>query len=600
MKLKRKNVLLIGGGITGITIFFFLVTYIINNQYRNLIPEVPHSASISMAVQEQLNEAYKKAYRKPSAQNLGELGMAFHSSANYNQAGRCYQLAIKRDKSDWKWSYYLGYLHMELGESNKVIEYFNQVLELNPDAYLAWYYLGEAYRNIRENDLAEKAFSKIANITRSSGGNKTSSDHQSLSIYGLFQLSRMYEQTGRLDLAEETIIKLLRQNDLYGPAYRVLGNIYHKRGDATLGDEYNIRANDLLPFSPPVDPLIDKLSLISRSELYLLKQIDEKVNASDFDFALKLVKQGMKYLPDNKHLLSKAIGVFLAKNMNHEAIELTDKHKSYFIDDFAELSTVGNHFFQHGLCTEAIKYWERALELESQYVDIFKNKALCYWRNGDIQKTEDVLTEAAEKNKNNPEKLADIVFAFLQFRNIDKANNYLRKLQQLPGNNPKIQKINGMIAEYNGDFIKAISNHKASFKNSPQDDETIHYLSELLRNNGMWKEYIEFLKEALNHNPNNPDLLEKLSAVLINCPDNSLRNYDEGIKFSIRAFTHSKSSSNVVLSSGKNLAFALATKGDKQNALNILERTMNIGQNVGAPENLKQELNQLRQAIQNL
>jgi tetratricopeptide (TPR) repeat protein len=175
---------------------------------------------------------------------------------------------------------------------------------------------------------------------------KPASNHQSLSIYGLFQLSRIYEETGRLDLAEETIIKLLRQNDLYGPAYRVLGNIYHKRGDATLGDEYNIRANDLLPFSPPVDTLIDKLALISRSELYLLKKIDEKVNASDFDFALKLVKQGMKYLPDNKHFLSKAIGVFLAKNMNQEAIELTEKHKSYFKDDYPELSVVGNHFYQ--------------------------------------------------------------------------------------------------------------------------------------------------------------------------------------------------------------------------------------------------------------
>jgi predicted PurR-regulated permease PerM len=79
--------LLIGGGVIGFTILFFLVTYIINNQYRNLIPEIPHSANISMAVQEQLNEAYQKAYRKPSAQNLGELGMAFHSSANYNHAG---------------------------------------------------------------------------------------------------------------------------------------------------------------------------------------------------------------------------------------------------------------------------------------------------------------------------------------------------------------------------------------------------------------------------------------------------------------------------------------------------------------------------------
>jgi len=68
---------------------------VINNQYRNEIPKIPDSTNLSKAVEAQISEAYKIARRKPSSENLGELGMVYHSSANYNQAAQCYQLAIK-------------------------------------------------------------------------------------------------------------------------------------------------------------------------------------------------------------------------------------------------------------------------------------------------------------------------------------------------------------------------------------------------------------------------------------------------------------------------------------------------------------------------
>jgi tetratricopeptide (TPR) repeat protein len=148
--------------------------------------------------------------------------------------------------------------------------------------------------------------------------------------------------------------------------------------------------------------------------------------------------------------------------------------------------------------------------------------------------------------------------------------------------------------------MEAISKYESSFKGNPKDDETMHFLGELLVYNGMWNQYIEFLKEALKHNPNDPGLLEKLSTVLVNCPDESLRNFDDGIKYSIRAFTNKDSSLSVVLSSGKNLAIALVTKGDKQNALSIIEKTINISRRTNVSEDIKQELNQLYRAIQKL
>lgn len=78
------------------TLVIFLILSVINYQNGNNIPEISDSAVLSVTVEEQISEAFKKARRKPTAQNLGELGLAYHSSANYNQAVLCFKLAIEK------------------------------------------------------------------------------------------------------------------------------------------------------------------------------------------------------------------------------------------------------------------------------------------------------------------------------------------------------------------------------------------------------------------------------------------------------------------------------------------------------------------------
>ena len=209
MNKKRKNILIAGGGIIGLTLVIFLYLNITNNHFRNRIPEMPDSSLLSLAVEEQISEASEKAHRNPSANNLGNLGMVFHSSANYSQAAQCYQLAIEKSNSDWKWNHYLGYIYMELGEPERVVENFNKVIDINPNIGLAWYYLGEAYRSVRKTDLAEKAFSRIISDSNTPDVKETTrNDHFPIGVYAMFQLSKIYFETGRPELAEETIKKL--------------------------------------------------------------------------------------------------------------------------------------------------------------------------------------------------------------------------------------------------------------------------------------------------------------------------------------------------------------------------------------------------------
>ena len=75
MDKNRKAVLYIAGGAIGLIIIALLLKFIIISQYRSQIPEISDFNSLSQPVQEQISDALKKAHCKPSADNLGMLGM---------------------------------------------------------------------------------------------------------------------------------------------------------------------------------------------------------------------------------------------------------------------------------------------------------------------------------------------------------------------------------------------------------------------------------------------------------------------------------------------------------------------------------------------
>jgi tetratricopeptide (TPR) repeat protein len=573
-----------------------LLKFIINSQIRSNLPELPDTNSLTKPVIEQILQALQTAKHRPSAKNLGTLGMVYHSSANYGQAAQCYKLAIKRPGSDWIWNYYLGHLNMEMGKSEDVINNFEAVVKKNPDINLAWYYIGEGYNNLGKNELAEEAFSKITSVWNKSTGLKgpTRNDHYPLNIYAKYQLSRIYNETGDFDRAEKTLKDLIESNPAFGPAYRLLGNIYNMRRDTILSKEYVVRANDLFAFSPPVDTLIDKLALLSRSELYLLKKIDEAQRNIYDEWAFKLVNHALQYLPENKYLISKAIEIYLWVNLKKEAIALVDKHISYYKDSFSEMKKIGMLFFLNGSYAQAEEYLTRASELEPENIEIKKNLAICIWYLGDKQRSHDILNELLKKNRNNPDVIADIAnVLFFNFKESDRAVSYLVTLKQLSPNNPKVLKLAAGIAEKNGNIKEAIKLYDAAFTGDPEDLTTIQYLGNLLTNNEMWDKAIRHYRKALEYHPNEPDFLEWLGTILIACPDSSLRNIEEGKKYAERAFFHISSRPNILVSAGRSLAYAYAKLGDKKNAVSIINQTITIARSEHISQSYQAELEDL-------
>lgn len=598
---KGKSVLYILVGILGLLFVFFIGRFILNDKIINDIPEIPNISNLPKPVQEQITEAFLKAQHKPSAENLGILGMVYHSNANYAEAAKCYNLAAQKDNSKWLWNYYKGSLDMEMGNSDSALVYFTKVVEINPDIDLAWYYIGEQYKNLKNNELAEESLARlVTKKERKFPDNATREDHFQLSTYANFELARIYFETGRIELAEKTLKDIIQSDDLFGPSYKLLGSIYNLKGDTTLGKLFTVRANDLINFSPPVDTLLDRLALMSKSELYLLKKIDEAEFSFHSDWALKLVEQGLQYLPDNTYLLSKAIKIYLWKNLNDNATLLTDRHLNLLNDNFNEIKNTGMFFYQKGLYTQATKYWTKALQIKPDEILIQEYLARCLWATGNKPKALEILDEVYSKNQSNTDVVADIADLFFQFRETEKMNDCLSILKKTAPSNPKYLRISGEIAEAKKETQNAISFYKLSIKGAPDDVKTIINLGGLYMDNQMWKEYIKLYRNALVYHPNNPDILSRLGEVFVSCPVIPLRNYEEGKTYSERAFTFYNCPPDILIASGSHLAYAYAMLNEKQKAITTISRTINIGRREKIAESHQKRLEGLLNAFQNM
>jgi tetratricopeptide (TPR) repeat protein len=599
---KNKKLAIYISGAVILMLLILILKFFFTSGSGSDIPEILNSQTLSIPVKEQIAEAYKKARRKATSENLGMLGMVYHSSANYAEAAKCYELAIQKNNTEWIWNYYNGYLNLEMGNPNAVIDNFKRVTELNPDANLAWYYLGGGYKNLNNNELAEDSYNRITSVkTRTTSANTTTRQgHFPLGVYAGFELSRIYFDSGRTDLAEQTLDEIIRTNNLFGPSYKLLGTIYNLKGDSELGKKLTDRANDLVDFYPPVDTLIDKLVLLSRSELYLLKKIDEAEKSFHSDWALKLVEQGMQYLPDNKYLLSKAIRIYLWKNQNDKAIALTDKQINLFHDDYSEIKNTGVFFYQKGIYQQAVKYWTRALELKPGEVTIQDYLAKSLWAVGEKQKSLDILNEMAENNQENVDVMANVADILFQFGQKEKAAATLAILQNVAPNHPKVLKMLGETAENNGELAKAISLYEKSFKGDPMDTQTIRNLSDILKRQKMWGKYIGLYQKVLEFHPNNPDYLARLGEMFITCPDASFRNMEEGKEFLERAFTHYNCPPDILVSAGSQLAYAYSMLGDKQKAITTVSQTINIARRQNIPASQQAKLETMLRAFQQM
>lgn len=594
MKKTKKLVLLITIAIISVAAVFFAVKFVKNNQYKKRIPELPDLTPLSAALQEQLSDSRSKAFQDPSSDNLGMLGMVFHSSTLYEKAIDCYKLAAEKDKTKWEWNYYLGCIYKEMGDSKTAFDNFTVVIQKNPKVHLALYYLGKAYQNLGSEDKAIEAFNKIANLPDNATALKTLRvNYAPVQALAKFELARIDLNSNRTDDAEKLLLGIIKTNRSIGPVYRLLGNVYSAKGDSDLSRKYLTRAQDLANVISVADTLADKLALMSRSELYLPRQIDDATRSANPAFALALLNNALKYMPEDKYLISKAIRFFLRMDMGKQALPYLDKHFSFFRDDSNELSQIADMLYRDGLYLQSLSYFSRAVELKPEDNEVQASYALSCWKGNQQDSALSIMKNLYEKNKRNHKVLANETAFMIITGDTGKAESFLGIFRQVAPNDAKVPKLAAMIAESKGNQLKAVSLYEESFRKDPADLETISKLGILLIDKKMWEKAVKFYRNALDHHPNEPPLLEQTGTLLVSCPDPKQRNTDEGMELAERAFFHIASPSNTMISAARTLAQAYAIKGDFRNATYYIGIAINIARDLNAPKDYIEALKQL-------
>jgi len=574
MDKRRKTILSISGLAIFLTLSIFAVIFIMDTPYRSKLPKYPDFNTLSKPLQKQIRAAGLKAYLNPTADNLGELGMVYNSCILYDKATLCYQLAVKKSKREWIWSYYLGYLNLELGESRASIENFTQVMEKSPKNFLALYYTGEAYQNLGMTSSAKNIFKRIAasNDPGLEGKEVNRENYFPLQTYAVFSLARIYMNSNRLDSAEMALKEIIQMQWTFGPAYRLLGNVYNKGGNPVLSKKYITQANDLAEYTPPPDTLADKIALISRSDKYLLKQIEDAKMTYNFSWELKLCTHGLKYMPDNKYLLSNTIVAYFILGRDKDVLPLLDQHLKSYKDDFEELMKLAELLYGKGFEPQAMTYFNEAKKLQPGASKL----ALWLLSIGKRNDAVALINEQLKKEPKNERILTDAVHIYLNTGEIEKTKTLLTQLKQLYPSNLEAKKATGLLLEMDGNLKDAMTIYEDITKGSEKDLSIVKYLATLYLKDKMWDKAIQNFRLGLEKYPNEPELLEPLGRLLISCPDTKLRNINEGREYSERAYIHYKCPPETRIFAARNLATAYAILGDKQMASRYINITLSM------------------------
>jgi tetratricopeptide (TPR) repeat protein len=488
-----------------------------------------------------------------------------------------------------------------MGDPKTALRNYREVTKINPKIFLAWFYEGECYQKMGLNDSAEIAFKNIINRMDKNTVVKTPTryDYFPLVTYSMYDLARIYMSTQHVDLAEKTLKGIIEDQKAFGPAYRLLGNLYSTKGDTSLSKHYLVRSNDLNVNPSPVDTLIDRIALMSRSEMYLLKKIEEAEKSVFPEYAIELVNHSLTYIPENNYLISKAIELFLVSNMGKKALPLLDRHIIYFQKDYNELKNVGDLLYKKAFYSQAMKYYSEAIKLKPSDPQVQSCIVICLASEGKKQQALDLINEKLDKNKTDPAVLADGVTLLLNIGEKKKAIEWLKRLRNVSPSNTKGLQITGMLFEQDGKWQEALNMYNLSFKGDPGDLTTERLLGNLLVKQKMWDKAIAVFRKGLEYHPNEPFLLERLGTLLVTCNDPKLRNIGEGKDFCERAFINTASHSFTLVSAGRSLAIAYAIQGDKRNASNIIKMTINLARGENVPSTYLDDLRKLLQQFSN-
>lgn len=187
----------------------------------------------------------KESYElEPNAGSLDTWGLAYAGAGQYDKALKKFEEALSLEPHSAQILMDRGFLYLSLGQDDKARDDFSAILKMNPQDDLAKYRLAQTYSASISEDRKPESFSTLA----ASSANKARDSKKVLELIagldqkvdfiqrhpGVFLLSgENLAAEGKYDAAIKSLeyYLMLNSTDPYG--WRLLGNIYARKGDET-------------------------------------------------------------------------------------------------------------------------------------------------------------------------------------------------------------------------------------------------------------------------------------------------------------------------------------------------------------------------------
>lgn len=181
------------------------------------------------------------------------------------------------------------------------------------------------------------------------------------------------------------------------------------------------------------------------------------------------------------------------------SIELTEQAISY---GSAPLyySNLGIFYLKKGMPDDALKQFEKALEIDPNFVEALCGKGSVFLNQHKIEEAFACYDQAMEASPNNPKIPSMIGFGLMNLEKIDEAIPYCEKAAQLQPDNAEAQVLIGNLYASLGKTDQAKVYYIKALNIDPKQPAVYNYIGNGFLEMGQYQEAVKYFKQALLFN----------------------------------------------------------------------------------------------------
>ncbi len=428
-----------------------------------------------------------------SADDIGRLGMIYHSNQFYPQAEGAYRIASRLAPGDYRWPYGLALVSEETGQEKEVLPWLRKTLELKPDYLPALQKTADAFYKQDRLDEAARDYSRAA----AAAGNDDS-------LQPLFGLGRVAARRREWQKVVEYTAALSQQNPKIRPLHQLLLEAYEALGQPEKAEEERRYLLDSTLTVVPLikDPFGQELLDLSCSSTRLLKEAGLMSRFRKSDEAIRAARRAIEVEPrdaDAHHFLARTL--LEAHGDSPEAVDESLLHLKEGLrlrpDDLLPLWYFAAFFFRQEKSDSAVEHLRAMLTATPRNAESLYYLGLVADRQGKTSEASAQYREALKADPKYAEPYHRLGLILITQGKIDEATGYLQKAVDLKPTFAMARFNLGVALDQRGKTREAIVQFDEALRQKPDDATTHVYLAIALMKSGKLEEAVLHFREGV-------------------------------------------------------------------------------------------------------